>query len=92
MSADLETVSKQLETVGDHFERVMFANGYGVSIVRHSFSYGGTSGLFEVAVLDANGELTYSTPVTDEVLGWLDVAGVLDAMRQVNDLPKALEA
>ena len=60
--------------------RMMFENGYGVSVVRHSFSYGGEAGLYELAVLDVDGEITYDTPVTDDVIGHLTPEGVTEKM------------
>ena len=48
-----------------------FGNGYGASVISHRFSYGGDAGLYELAVLDPNGDLTYETPITDDVIGWL---------------------
>ena len=48
-----------------------FDNGYGASIVQHSGSYGGNDkGLYEIAVLDSDGDLCYSTPITDDVIGY----------------------
>jgi hypothetical protein len=82
----LEVFRAELEKTGDHMERVMFPNGYGVSIIRHDYSYGGKAGLFEVGVLGKDGELTYKTPVTGDVLGWQSVDEVLAAMKQVADL------
>jgi hypothetical protein len=38
--------------------RMIFDNGYGVSVVSHTYSYGGKDGLFEVAVLGKDGDLT----------------------------------
>lgn len=67
--------------------RHTFANGWGVSVVRHSFSYGGDQGLYELAVLNAGGRLDYSTPVTDDVLGYLTPEAVVEAARQVAALP-----
>ena len=84
---ELATITTALEATGDHMERVTFPNGRGVSIIRNRGSYGNVQGLFEVAVLDASGELDYSTPVTGDVLGWQTVAEVLDVMKQVADLP-----
>lgn len=95
MDKALETIKSELELgadAGEFRERVTFPNGRGVSIVRHAYSYGGKSGLFEVAVLDASGELDYSTPVTGDVLGHLTVDDVLQAMADVAALPPALEA
>tara|TARA_B110000977_G_scaffold45219_1_gene61503 strand:+ start:10253 stop:10531 length:279 start_codon:yes stop_codon:yes gene_type:complete len=48
-----------------------FDNGYGASVVKHDFSYGGKKGLYEVAVLDNEGDLCYTTPITDNVIGHL---------------------
>lgn len=48
-----------------------FDNDYGASVVKHNFSYGGKKGLYEVAVLDNEGELCYTTPITDNVIGHL---------------------
>jgi hypothetical protein len=66
--------------------RMMFENGYGVSVVRHSFSYGGKSGLYELAVLDNKGDLTYDTPVTNDVIGYLTPEGVTETMALVQSL------
>jgi hypothetical protein len=61
-----------------------FANDYGASVIQGDHSYGGPAGKYELAVLDfaesADGALTYETPITDDVLGWLsldDVAATL---------------
>lgn len=53
--------------------RIMFDNGWGSSVVRHDFSYGGKDGKYELAVLDSNGELHYDNPVAGgDVQGYLD--------------------
>jgi hypothetical protein len=82
-------VAKVLDDGGDHTERVDFLNGYGVSIIRNAFSYGGRDGKFEVAVIDADGNLQYDTPVTGDVLGYLDIPEVVAAMQAVAALPAA---
>ena len=66
--------------------RMHFDNGYGVSVVSHSYSYGGSDGLYEVAVLDSDDNLTYETPVTDNVIGYLTEEDVTDVMKQVQEL------
>lgn len=53
--------------------RMHFENGWGVSIICNSFSYGGNEGLSELAVLDKDGRLHYANPVAKgDVRGWLD--------------------
>ena len=66
--------------------RMDFENGYGVSVVSHTYSYGGKDGLFEVAVLGKDGNLTYDTPVTNDVIGYLTEEDVTDVMKQVQEL------
>ena len=66
--------------------RTHFDNGYGVSVVSHSYSYGGRDGLYEVAVLDSDDNLTYDTPVTNDVMGYLTEEDVTDVMKQVQNL------
>ena len=66
--------------------RMSFDNGYGVSVVSHTYSYGGKKGLYEVAVLGSDGDLTYDTPVTNDVIGYLSEKGVSDVMKQVQEL------
>ena len=49
-------------------------------------TYGAKEGLFEVAVLDSNGEITYNTPITSNVIGWLDFADVADTLNKIKAL------
>jgi hypothetical protein len=63
-----------------------FPNGYGVSIVQHDFSYGHDYGLWEMAVLKGDKDkwnITYSTPITDDVLGSLSEDEVNEYVKQV---------
>lgn len=71
---------------GDQW-RFTFRNGYGASVIRSSMSYGGDSGLWELAVLDASGQLTYDTPITDDVLGRLSKDEVAVLLLAVASLP-----
>jgi len=68
--------------------RAQFANNYGVSVISTAYSYGGDMGLYELAVLDADGNLTYSTPVTGDVEGHLEEDDDTRLMKKVQDLPE----
>ena len=72
---------------------VKFPNGYAASIIsKFDASYGGKKGLFEVAVIDHDENLRYDSGVTEDVIGWLDFAGVADVMVQVKELPSKVSA
>lgn len=66
--------------------KIMFENGYGASVIRTEHSYGGQIGLYELAVLDNDGKLTYDTPITDDVLGYLSPKEVTNYLIQIQDL------
>lgn len=53
----------------DRHYNFTFPNGRGASVVRSNFTYGGDIGLWEMAVLNKDGEIDYSTPITDNVIG-----------------------
>jgi hypothetical protein len=72
-------------------KRYMFNNGYGASVVSHSYSYGGNRGLFELAVLDKDGELTYDTPITDDVIGHLTQEDVDVLLGKIKNLSSPSE-
>lgn len=63
-----------------------FANGYGASVIRGFGSYGNEDKLFELAVLNPNGRLDYSTPITDDVLGYLTTTDVNDLLDRIAGL------
>lgn len=66
-----------------------FRNGYGASVISHEFSYGGKAGKWELAVLAGKDQsLCYSTPITEDVIGWLTPAQVQIKLRAVKALPK----
>ena len=70
--------------------RIDFDNGYGASIVRGPYTYGGDEGLYELAVFDENG-ITYSTPITNDVEGNLtedDVTKLLEQIQLLEVAPK----
>lgn len=69
--------------------KAFFDNGYGVSIVKHSFSYGGNLGLWELAVLKGNADnwdLCYDTPITSDVIGHLEEDEVNEIVKNVTEL------
>lgn len=63
-----------------------FSNGYGASVVRHERSYGGREGLFELAVLDSDGNICYDTAITSDVIGWLTMIQVDDLLDDISQL------
>ena len=74
--------------------RHFFPNGYGVSVVRFTTtfgfgSYGSEEGLYELAVLqgvDENWNICYDTPMTDDVLGYLTESDVENLLNEVEKL------
>jgi hypothetical protein len=70
----------------DYLRVVKFENGYGASIISHDYSYGGYHGLFEVAVIHDE-IIVYDTPVSKDVIGWLDFAGVAGILKDIEELP-----
>jgi hypothetical protein len=66
--------------------KVIFDNGYGASIVKGEHTYGGREGLYELAVLGKDGKLTYETPITDDVEGYLSEDNVTKLMEQIQNL------
>ena len=65
---------------------MMFDNGYGVSVIKTPHSYGGKRGQYELAVLDSSEAITYNTPVTEDVLGYLSEKEVTRYMIEVQKL------
>jgi hypothetical protein len=63
-----------------------FDNGYGASVISTPYSYGGIASFFEVAV-EHDKHLCYATPVTSDVLGWLEFGEVAEALEQIEALP-----
>lgn len=67
-----------------------FHNNYGASIVQHTFSYEKDEGLWELAVIvynDKKWSITYDTPITSDVLGYLTEAEVNSILEQIAALP-----
>jgi hypothetical protein len=66
--------------------RMSFDNGFGVSVIKTLFSYGGEKGLYELAVLDSSGSITYDTTITDDVLGYLSEDEVTENMIKIQKI------
>ncbi len=74
-------------SLGGEHASCFFDNGYGASVL-----FGGPfytdNGTYEIAVLSEDGEIDYSTPVTDDVLGYLTVEEANQALEDISNLPK----
>ena len=82
---DLEFVEHPSH-IGGVQARITFDNGYGASVVKTPHSYGGDRGLYELAVLGTDGHLTYDTPITNDVIGYLRDIDVTDVMEKIQQL------
>ena len=73
-----------------------FENGYGASVVCHDGSYGGPydefeDNLWEIAVLDSEGAITYHTPVTQDVIGRASDDEVTRVLKEISELGSEFE-
>ena len=81
---DLEFVTHpNMVHIGGVQARIQFDNGYGASVVRSQYTYGGDKGLYELAVFGKDGHITYDTPITNDVLGYLKPEDVTDILEQI---------
>jgi hypothetical protein len=71
---------------GGIISRIIFDNGYGATVVQGPHSYGGSDGLYELAVIGKNDEICYDTPVTGDVEGYLSEAQVTDLLTKIQQL------
>jgi hypothetical protein len=83
---DLEFTSLNDEFMSGKKSRIQFDNGYGASVVSHSFSYGGKLGLYEIAILDNEGDICYDTPITNDVIGHLTEEDVTEVLIKIQSL------
>ena len=69
---------------------MFFPNGYGASVIIGKYSYGGDQGLYELAVLKGNLEsycLTYSTPITEDVIDSQTPEEITELLNKIAALP-----
>ena len=73
----------------DFYAQYKFPNGYGASVVSHHYSYGGTDGLFEIALIDAaTDELVYRDDFHgSDVGGYLTFAEIAEDLAFISALP-----
>jgi len=79
---------KSMEMGIGFIARINFDNGYGASVVKSMFSYGGNQGLYELAVIKDN-DICYDTTITDDVLGYLTEDDVTKYLGQIQELKNA---
>jgi len=63
-----------------------FDNGYGASVIQHKGSYGFNQGLWEIAVLNADNELDYSTEIASDVIGRLNDFEIVLTLKRIQNL------
>ncbi len=66
---------------------VLFANGYGASVITGYGSYMTEDAPFEIAVTTHEGAVCYDTPITDDVIGYLTEDAANDILRKISELP-----
>ena len=87
----MKTRTNNVELKGVLF-RFRFENNYGASVVKHKYSYGHEEDLWELAVIkftdESNEEcyITYDTPITDDVVGYLKDEDVRELLGKIKDI------
>lgn len=66
-----------------------FDNDYGASVVQGPYTYGGPEGKWELGVIKWKNNdyaLTYDTPITDDVIGYLSDDQVEELLQRIKEL------
>lgn len=71
----------------DKHAKMQFENGYGISVITGASAYTSEGAPYEVAVLH-NNRLTYTTPITDDVIGHCTQERVTEIMKRIQQLNK----
>lgn len=66
--------------------KFLFNNEFGASVIKCLGNYGYELDLWELAVYDRDGDLCYSTPITDDVLGYLTDDEIRKTLKQIQEL------
>lgn len=88
-------LSTTVPATGSHQDVYRFANGYGASVISGGI---GVYGRYELAVTRFNSEdvddfsLDYSTPITDDVIGYLGEDEIPGILAQIKALPHSRKA
>jgi hypothetical protein len=71
-----------------------FENGYGASVISGYGAYGNSISPYELAVIRWVGdkfELDYTTPITDDVIGYNTLDEINELLDQIKNLPPIKE-
>ena len=79
------TPSQEHEIFGGIQRIYRFENNYGASVICHEGSYGCKGHKWELAVLYGD-DITYDTPITDDVIGHLNDEQVPECLAKINAL------
>lgn len=67
-----------------------FDNGYSISVIFGHYFYSNGIDTYEIGILK-NGILCYDTPITDDVIGYVDAEEVTNIMKQIQELPSVID-
>lgn len=67
---------------------VTFTNGYGASIISGPLASCVVGQSVELAVLNSDGRLDYTTPITSDVKGHLSPENLMDTLTRISRLPR----
>lgn len=87
----MKTRTNDVELQGVSF-RFRFSNNYGASVIKNRISYGHAEDLWELAVIEFDDEsneewhITYDTPITEDVVGYLTDEAVRELLGKIKDL------
>ncbi len=82
---ELAETYREKPLFGGYQYTAYFSNGYGIDIVKHNGSYGHEYDEWEIAVMK-DGKCYYKTPITDDVIGYLTSAEVMNYVMKVETL------